>query len=199
MTEWHWDISIALPAIAGLIGVVVGSWLTSRRERAQRRLLFRQQQLREFYSPLLGIRKEIQLRSELRVQIHEAASDVWKRLCADANYSVEALERLRSERSREFKSVIDYDNLQLQEELLPAYRRMVGTFRDNLWLAEKETQAYLGPLIEFIDLWDRWMAKSIPGEVLESLGHGEERLQPFYEHLQAKHNELQDRLIRGAP
>ena len=43
-----------LPAIsagAGLAGVLIGSSLTTRREREERRLRFTQQQLEEFYAP----------------------------------------------------------------------------------------------------------------------------------------------------
>src|SRR3990167_940518 len=79
-----WVVSIAVPALAGLVGVVIGAWLTGRRERRQRRLAFVETQLRDFYSPMLGLRNEIRMRSELRVQLHETADAVWRELCAQA-------------------------------------------------------------------------------------------------------------------
>jgi hypothetical protein len=35
-------------------------------------------------------------------------------------------------------------------------------------------------LVEFIDVWDRWLAKTIPAEVLDELGHSEQSLHAFY-------------------
>jgi len=67
---------------------------------------------------------------------------------------------------------------------------MVAIFREKLWLAEPDTRAYLPALIEFVDLWDRWLAESVPGEVIEKLGHSEKHLHPFYEHLEKRHDEL---------
>ncbi len=158
----RWGFSIAVPATAGLLGVVIGAWLTSRREKVQRRLGFIERQLKGLYSPLLGIRKEIELRSELRVRIHDATGAAWRDLCEDARGrgGVDALQELSDKRGPVFKGLIEYDNTQFRQELMPAYRKMVTTFRDNLWLAERETQAYLGPLIEFVDLWDRWISDS---------------------------------------
>ena len=66
----HWGISIGIPAASGLGGVMLGAWLSGKRETRQRQLEFIKKQLRDFYSPLLGIRSEIRMRSELRVKIH---------------------------------------------------------------------------------------------------------------------------------
>jgi hypothetical protein len=56
----------AITAVAGLIGVAVGvflsGWLAARRDRSQRRLAFVEQQVSEFYSPMMGLRAEIQKR-----------------------------------------------------------------------------------------------------------------------------------------
>ncbi len=60
----RWGISIGIPAASGLIGVTLGAWLSARREIKQRQLAFVERQLRDFYSPLLGIRNEIRMRAE---------------------------------------------------------------------------------------------------------------------------------------
>lgn len=194
----RWAVSIAIPAIAGLVGVVIGAWLTGRREQRQRRMAFVEKQLKDFYSPMLGLRNEIHMRSDLRDRIHDAADVVWKNLCAQAReVSTEAPgEPLRS-RSPEFTKLIEYDNKQLQEDLLPAYQQMAKLFRENLWLAEPETTTHYQRLIEFVELWDRWLARAIPAEVIEHLEHGEERLKPFYEHLQQQHDDLRAKIERG--
>jgi len=193
----RWAISIGIPALSGLVGVVIGAWLTGRREQSQRRLAFVEKRLKDFYSPMLGLRNEIRMRGELRVQIHDAANAVWGELCADARGVVEALEELSRRRGPDFHKLIEYDNKQLEEELMPAYRRMGQLFRDNLWLADLDTRAHYQKLIEFVELWDRWLAKSIPWEVIERLGHSEESLKPFYDHLRQRHDALRARSEQG--
>lgn len=194
----RWAISIGVPALAGLAGVVIGAWLTGRRERSQRRLAFVEMQLNDFYSPILGLRNEIRMRSELRVRIHDTADVVWRELCENTRQvSVEALGDLSRTRGPEFTKLIDYDNKQLQEELLPAYRQMAKLFRKNLWLADPDTREHYQHLIEFIELWDRWLAKSIPAEVIERLGHSEDNLKPFYDHLRQRHDGLRAKIEQG--
>jgi len=194
----RWGISIGVPAASGLGGVMLGAWLSGRRETRQRQLVFVERQLRKFYSPLLGIRSEIRMRSELRVRVQNAADTEWRRLCEEKRQiGVDALQKLTYERGKEFTKIIEYDNRQLEEDLIPAYRNMVKLFRGNMWLAEPETKEYFKILLEFVELWERWLAKTLPREVIKALEHGEESLHPFYDHLQSKHDESREKLKRG--
>jgi superfamily I DNA/RNA helicase len=193
----RWAFSVAIPAIAGFLGVLVGAWLTARRERAQRRLAFIERQLREFYSPLLGIRTEIRAKSELRVRVQSAAQDAWTELCAKADGHA-ALQDLTDSRGTQFTRVIEYDNKTFESELLPSYKRMVSIFKDNLSLAEPDTRARYATLMEFIDVWERYLDGSLPHEVISRLGHSEENLQPFYKHLQEMHDKLRGLVRTGA-
>jgi len=196
----RWGISIGIPAASGLGGVMLGAWLSGRREIRQRRLSFIEKQISEFYSPLLGIRSEIRMRSELRVKIHSTADIEWRKLCEkNRKVGVEALQKLTDERGKEFTEIVEYDNRQLKEELIPAYKRMVNLFRDNMWLAVPETKIYFESLLEFVELWERWLAKSLPPEVIQALEHSEESLHPFYDHLQNKHDELREKIEKGNP
>lgn len=195
----RWGISIAVPAIAGLVGVSLGAWLTSRRERRQRQLAFLEKQLSLFYSPMLGVRNEIQAYSQLRVRVQSAAQNAWAQLCAET----EALppherQRLTAERGPEFTRIIEFDNERLHKELLPAYRKLVSLFRENYWLSEPTTREHYAGILEFVDLWERWVDKALPVEVLRRLEHTEEKLQPFYEHLASMHDELRTKLKAGA-
>lgn len=192
----RWAISIAVPALAGLFGVWIGSLLASRREQKEQRLSFLGKQLQEFYSALLGIRTEIRMRSEIRVKVHDAAGAIWPDLCEDARArgGPEALQRLTETRWPEFERLIEYDNKQLFQELLPLYRRMVELFRTNYWLAEPDTRTFFPELVEFVELWNRSEQKSLPVEVVQRLGHGEEKLNDFYAHLQKKHDELREKV-----
>ncbi len=58
--------SIASRAGAGVIGVLSGPLVASSHARHQSKLAFIEKQLSEFYSPMVGIRKEIRVLSEFR-------------------------------------------------------------------------------------------------------------------------------------
>lgn len=192
----HWAVAIAVPALAGLFGVWIGSLLSARREQQEQRLAFLGKQLEEFYSALLGMRTDIRTRSEIRVKVQNAAGAIWPQLCEDARArgGPEALRRLTETRWPEFQRVIEYDNKQVFAELLPLYRSMVERFRTHYWLAEPDTRAFFPELVEFVELWNRSEQNSVPGEVIQRLEHGEEKLNPFYEHLQKKHDELREKV-----
>jgi len=192
----RWGFSIGIPALSGLIGVVIGAWLSGRRETRQRRYAFIGKQLNECYSPLLGLRSEIQMLGKLRVRIQNVAEREWRSIC-DKYKDVAAqgeVTKYLDERGKEFDKIIKYDNQQLAEELMPAYRQMVKIFRDNMWLADPETQAYFPKLLEFVEIWERWLAGTLPREVSKALEHDEKSLYPFYAHLQDKHDELRKKI-----
>ncbi len=192
----NWLGQVALALVAALIG----AWLARRHYRHQQRHTFVERQLHEFYSPLLGLREEIRLKGELRVKVHATADQEWRRLCDETKRMhdpIEAFHKLEKERFPAFGKVIEYDNNQLRNVFLPSYRQMLAIFREKLWLADPDTRQYLPTLIEFVDLWDRWLAETIPAEVIEKLGHSEKHLLSFYEHLQEKHDELRKILADG--
>jgi len=97
---WQWVFSVMLPALAGFAGVLVGAWLTARRERERRRYSFIQRQLQELYSPLLGLRLEIRLRSELRNRLSSVADTEWKRLCQEVRQTANPIGGLEHSESQ---------------------------------------------------------------------------------------------------
>ena len=194
----RWLLSVTVPALAGLTGVLLGGYLSGRRESYQRRLAFVEKQLADFYAPMLGIRNEIHSRGDLRVRVHDAANVVWRELCEQARASGEEASRdLIENRRTEFRKLIEYDNKQLTEESIPAYKRMATIFREKLWLAEPETVAYYQQLIDFIEIWDRWLDKSIGPEILEKLNNEEEALYPFYQDLEDTTRRLREKIKSG--
>jgi len=195
----RWGISIGVPALAGLLGVAIGAWLSGRREKKQRRYAFIEKQLNQFYSPLMGIRSEIRMRSELRVRIQRIADIEWHKLCdkyGDDAIQEDARKHLKN-REAKFDKIIEYDNRQLAKELMPAYRQMVKIFRDKMWLADPDTKEHLPKLLEFVEIWERWLAKSLPREVIEALGHEEKDLDTFYAHLQNRLIELRNKIKKA--
>ncbi|MBM9512414.1 hypothetical protein [Desulfogranum marinum] len=74
---------------------------------------------------------------------------------------------------------------------------MLEIIQNNMWLAEKSTLKHFPKLIEFVDLWDRFLKDTLPGEVVQALGHSEKSLHPLYEDLQQRHDELRAKLSEG--
>ena len=73
-----------IQAVSGLLGVAVGAFFEHRSEGIKRRLAFLERRLNEFYSPMLGLRKEIETESRLRVLIQDAGEKAWGDVAATA-------------------------------------------------------------------------------------------------------------------
>ena len=118
-----------IAAASGLLGVAVGGYFTAhnqKRERQQRRI---SDQLTEFYGPMLGLRAQVLAKSELRLKISGAADAAWRTMTERAyKVGVEHAKRIDEERFPLFEKIVEYDNRQLAEEIIPLYRTMVGLF-----------------------------------------------------------------------
>lgn len=192
-------VTVAVPALAGLVGVAIGALLTYLREKKQRKLAFLEKQLSAFYSPMLGLRNEVKAHGDFRLRLQNEANAVWVLLCSEIDkHDFEASQRLSSVRGPEFAKIIEYDNTKLHDALLPSYQKMVALFRENYWLAEPETRSFYGDLIEFVEIWNRWIDKALPVEVLKRLDHGEDNLAAFYEHVEQFHDAIRLKLKNGA-
>lgn len=190
---------LVVPAASGLAGVLIGAWLSGRRDRSQRRLAFVEKQLSGFYSPMLGIREEIAAVGLLRTRVQEAAHKALRDLEDRARISNgETGDLDLVARQEAYGKIVEFDNDKLTTELLPAYRRMSNLFRENYWLAEKETQIYYPAVLAFIEIWERWMAGTLPVEVWQRLDHSEERLLGFYKHIGSCHDRLRSKVEHGA-
>jgi len=193
----QWGISIAVPAISGLCGVAVGAFLTARREKTNRRHEFLSKQLTDFYSPLLALRKEIEAIGKVRVRIGGVADKVWRKMCDRYHGNPHELQKLTQEKGDKFTKIIDYDNEYLETETIPAYHRMIDIFTKNIRLAEPATVKHFPALLEFVNIWDRFLSGSLPAEVIKALNHSEKSLYPLYEDLQRQHDKLRDKLAKG--
>ncbi len=194
---FQWGISIAVPAISGLCGVGVGAFLTSRMEKIGRRHEFLSKQLTNFYSPLLALRKEIETIGKVRVRIGSVAGNVWHEMCDRHEGNPPELQKLTQEKSDKFTKIIDYDNEYLETDTIPAYHKMIEIFRKNIHLAEPSTAKHFSALLEFVNIWDRFLTGSLPGEVIRALEHSEQSLYPLYDDLQLQHEKLRDKLAKG--
>jgi hypothetical protein len=178
---------------SGLIGVVLGGWLTSRNQKRERQIRFFHEQLGEFYGPLLAMRAEVLAKAELRLKISGAAAAEWHQLIGDARRGggIDLVREVREASSPVFQEIIKYNNRQFAEEIMPIYRKMVQRFLDKIQFSDASTRGYLQELIYFVEIWDRWLTESIPAEVVERLGHSEEKLFPFYRDVASNFSALQ--------
>lgn len=154
----------------------------------QRRNAFIEKQLSEFYSPIAGYRKRIRTKSELRETISRVANEAWQEICA---HDSAAGIKNTQDPFEPYKRILEYDNRQFSEELMPLYEKMLDVFTEKYWLADPGTRAHYQGFLEYVEIWKRFLAQSIPGEVITKLGHAEKNNYPFYDHLERKISDLQ--------
>jgi hypothetical protein len=186
------SIRSLLTLTIGLIGVALGGFLTSRNQRKEREQRFFRDQLAEFYAPMLAMHNIIRAKSEIRLKMSRTAHEEWQRLINEAQrFGIDRVQEVRKEAWPKYEKIIEYENQQLSDELLPLYRRMRELFVEKMHLAEPSTRGHFDALVEFVEMWDRWRGGALPPEVSERIGPREENLKPFYEDLAANFEKLQ--------
>src|SRR3990172_8534185 len=180
--------------LSGLIGAGVVYYFGLRQLVAQRRLAFAERQLVEFYAPLAGLRMQIRAKSELRVKVGEAREAAWQEICK--SYEGQLFHD-HKERFVPFEKSIEYDNEQFKSEILPKYREMLALFTERYHLAAADTRTFYPAFLEFVEIWNRWLAEGLPREALQKIDRGEESLYPFYDHIEARMEQLQNEIARG--
>jgi len=182
-----------IPAVSGLVGVAIGGWATALNQGRERKTARIKQQLSEFYSPLIGIRSQIKAKSDVRLKVTSAAHEIWsgKFRGIDDPFMKKGIS---DHEGPAFEKLFDYNNNQILDEIIPLYRKMLDTFTEKMWLAEPSTIAEYSALVEFVELWNRFLDKSLPGELVDKIGHKEEHLAPFYADLEKHFAQLSKRL-----
>src|SRR5271167_4042 len=71
----YW-VQVAVPAVSGLLGVLLGGWITTHSQRIERQQARIREQLSGFYSVLLGMRSQIRAKSDVRVKIRNIAQKI---------------------------------------------------------------------------------------------------------------------------
>lgn len=182
--------TLLLQLFSALVGGLIVYVFGIRKLSIEVRNAFIQKQMSEFYSPIAGYRKRIRAKSEVRGKVSTAANEAWKELCA--HYSEAKQPMLNQEELyAPFGKIIEYDNRQLREELMPLYRKILDLFTEKYWLADEDTRAYYQDFLEFVEIWERYLAEALPGEVIRKLEHSEENVLPFYEHVEQRLSALQ--------
>jgi hypothetical protein len=180
---------LILGPILGLGGVLAGLWWARRNELKKQRLEYAKQQLSEFYSPILSLRQHILSLSSLRKRLGEVADAVY----LSDNRGLHT----REETAQALNGMTEFDNQQFRDVLLPMYKEMQKIFREKYWLATTEVQEHFYKLIEYIELWQRNLDKTIPGPVIAAMEVAEKKLHPLYQALEIEFQKRQ-RMLEAA-
>lgn len=187
-----------ISAISGLGGVFLGGWLTGRHDREKRRGEFVMRQLADFYGPLASLRLQIRARADLRVKLDSALCSIHERDVAEArSYTPDARRQISDETSGMFSTVQKDEDKIFREVVMPMYCSMRDILQQKMWMAEPNTREYVDDFIAFVDVWERHLRGTIPGDLVREIEHGEAKLHPFYKHLEETHDRLQAVLASG--
>jgi len=185
--------TLLLQFLSALVGGLVVYVFGIRKLSIELRNDFIHKQMSEFYSPIAGCRKRVRAKSEVRSKVSTAANEAWQEQCA-RDFGTTLPMTNHDEVGAPYDKIIEYDNNQLREELMPLYRKMLDLFTEKYWLADEDTRAFYDDFLEFVEIWERFLVGALPGEVIKKLGHGEEDLAPFYEHVERKLSSLQEEI-----
>ena len=196
----HW-VPLLLPgllsAIFGLIGVAVGGWIANHNQSKERKHRRYEEQLR-FYAELLSIRMVIRAKSELRLRLSNLAHKTWQEEIRPASEQgpTPLRDELYARRSEEYDKLADYSDNQLRDELIPLYHRMLDYWTANMAQAEPSTQQHFATFVDFMEIWDRFLKKSLPAAVIREITHEENKLYPLYEDIEKQVERLRKELLK---
>jgi hypothetical protein len=179
---------VLISALAGLVGVALGGWLTTRSERTSRRLAFIERRLNEFYAPMLGLLTDIRLNADLRVRIQNAGAKGWQTHVATNQWDFGP-----------FQKLLEHDNEKFRAETLPAYRQMLALYREKMSLAFPDTIQHYPKFLEFVSVWERHLEGAMPVEAIQALKHSEQNCHPFYESILRQHDMLVKMIAKATP
>jgi len=186
-----------------ILGILFSCYLGYRyglkKSEQQKRIEFIEKQVCELYSPMVGIYKDLHAKSKIVNKINNISDGEWRKLVKDMSPEV-----FRNSTDvtnwREKRDIgIEYNNNQLRNYIIPAYKKMQDILHNKIWLAEPDTLKWFETFNHFIDIWDRYLADYLQPEVLEKVMVSEIELQSFFEELENRLNFLRDKLKRGRP
>lgn len=132
----------------------------------------------------------IKAKSELRLRIAKLADQTWE--------EIEQIEKPFHDHKEHFftshQKQIEYDWQQFREELFPLYRKMLEIFTEKYWLADPDTRQYYKDYLDYVELWERHLSGSTPFEVMQKIRPEQDKLKPFYDHLEERMEKLRQEL-----
>lgn len=139
---------------------------------------------------------EIRAKSEVRERIRSLSRAAYDNEIKQAGNNLTAREKISKERWPEYEKGFQYDAQQLTEELVPLYREMLAHWNKNMALAEPSTQQHYKVFVEYVEVWNRALKKTLADEVTWEIKHEEKNLYPFYEDLEQQVARLREELMK---
>ena len=93
-----------------------------------------------------------------------------------------------------YEKLKEYSDDQLRNDIIPMYRKMVEHLMSHMAFAEESTIVHYPAFVEFVEIWNRFLAKSLPREVAQKLSHAEKNLYPLYDDIEANARRLSEEL-----
>lgn len=180
-----------ITGMAGLLGVATGGLITALNQKRERKNALMREQLRSLYAPLIAILLEIRSKSEVRVKLSSAARDSWVSLFEGVQ-SPTIKQRIDDTEKPAYIKLFDYNNKQLTGQIVPLYRKMLEVLSNQIGLAEPSTLNHFPALVEFVEIWNRFLDGSLPENVLDKIEHKEETLTAFYDDLKTQSKRLSE-------
>jgi len=185
---------LIVPALSALFGVLIGGLITSHNQKKDRQHRRMKEQLDDFYAVLVSMRMQIRAKSELRETLRAIGGDAWKQELEPAGNDLEAKARIENVWWPQYEKIFEYDALQLENELIPLYREMLTHMTKHVGLAEPSTLTHYKALVDYVEIWNRYLQETLPGKVMKLLGHEEKKLYPLYDDLVVHFRRLQKEL-----
>jgi hypothetical protein len=188
---------LLIPALSGLAGTFLGGWIANSNQRKERKHRRHEEQLR-FYAELMSIRMVIRAKSELRLRLSNIAHKAWHEEIGLASEQgpTPLRDELYSRRSEEYDKLADYSDNQLRDELIPLYHKMLDYWTANMAHAEPSTQQHFATFVDFVEIWDRFLKKSLPAAVIRQITHEEKKLYSLYEDIEKQVERLRKELLK---
>lgn len=198
------DLQFSFGHIISLIGLIISGYLGYRYglrySQQKQRMEYIEKQIKEFYSPMVGIIKDIRAKGKIRYEISKACDREWRKLTDGMSpREFESSTQVDIHR-KAIMDNIEYENQQLRNQIIPAYKKMLIIFQDKLWLADPQTLKWFDKFNHFVDIWERYLLGNyFPPEIMEQVRVSENGLQPFYKELENRLEILREQLEKGKP
>jgi len=108
------------------------------------------------------MRADIKAKSDLRLKVEAIAGDEWQRKFTGVG-NPEAKKQIDEGAWPGYEKLKEYSDDQLSNDIVPMYRKMVEPFMSHMAYAEESTIAHYPAFVEFVEIWNRFLAKSFPG------------------------------------
>ena len=188
--EWVSLWKVIIPSIITFATVYLAYRFAINQARTKRNADLTEKQLLKFYSPIWGCIKRIHAQGELRAEISQASDVAWQNVCERSPKPFLKHE----EEFVPYKKLIKYDNEQLTSEVIPLYDKALEIFTSEFWLSEESTRQFYEEFYRFVEIWHRYLDRSLPMDAFRELEHGGDKLKPFYEDIEENMINLKKKL-----